>query len=175
MGSDLVENSMTRRVDRFMKHPMTGGRPAKILLIEDNPDHAELILRGFEDHPVSNSIFHLADGEAALDYLLRRGSFSDPDSSPRPQLVLLDLRLPKVDGLEVLRQIRAERGLDDLPVVVLTTSKADKDILRAYENQANSFLVKPLDFASFTSLINDLGYYWLSWNHFPGRRLGATG
>lgn len=165
---------MTHRIDRFMKHPMPGGTPAQILLIEDNPDHAELILRGFEDHPVSNSIFHLADGEAALDYLLRRGTFSDPDSSPRPQLVLLDLRLPKVDGLEVLRQIRSQRQLDDLPVVVLTTSKADNDVLRAYENQANSFLVKPLDFASFTSLINDLGYYWLSWNHFPGRSLGVT-
>ena len=83
-----------------------------------------------------------------------------------------DLRLPKVDGLEVLRQIRSERALDDLPVVVLTTSRADTDVAAAYENQANSFLVKPLDFASFTSLINDLGYYWLSWNHFPGRRLG---
>lgn len=148
------------------------GRCPQILLVEDNPDHAELIVRGFEDHPVSNEIFHVSDGEAALDYLLRRGNFSNPDRSPRPRLVLLDLRLPKIDGLEVLRQIRSSDDLDDLPVVVLTTSRADDDILRAYHNRANSYLVKPLDFASFTALINDLGYYWLNWNHYPGRQLG---
>ena len=165
---------MTLSADRFFPNPMSSGSPAKILLVEDNPDHAELILRGFEDHPVANDILHVPDGEAALDYLLRRGPYRQPESSPRPQLVLLDLRLPKVDGLEVLRQIREEPNLDDLPVVVLTTSRSESDVVRAYECQVNSYLVKPLDFASFTSLINDLGYYWLGWNHAPGSQAGSN-
>lgn len=143
--------------------------PALILLVEDNPDHAELIVRSFEDHPIKNRILHLSDGEAALDYLLQQGQTVDAQI---PRLVILDLRLPKVDGLEVLRQIRTHPGLDDLPIVVLSTSKAEMDVDRAYDRRANSFLVKPLDFVSFTSLITDLGYYWLGWNHFPGRRLG---
>lgn len=153
---------------RSMRRPPTSKEPALILLVEDNPDHAELIVRSFEDHPIKNRILHLSDGEAALDYLLQE----HPEDGPTPRLVILDLRLPKVDGLEVLRQIRGHAALDDLPVVVLSTSKAETDVDRAYDRRANSFLVKPLDFVSFTSLITDLGYYWLGWNHFPGRRLG---
>lgn len=145
----------------------SAAEPALILLVEDNPDHAELIVRSFEDHPIRNRILHLSDGEAALDYLLE----ASPKAPPLPRLVLLDLRLPKVDGLEVLRQIRNHPILNELPVVVLSTSKADNDVDRAYNRHANSYLVKPLDFASFTSLITDLGYYWLGWNHFPGRHL----
>ena len=165
----MHELSMQQQAQR-PKGPM--GRepePALILLVEDNPDHAELIVRSFEDHPIKNRILHLSDGEAALDYLLRQDQVP---SAPVPRLVILDLRLPKVDGLEVLRQIRIHQPLDSLPVVVLSTSKAESDVDRAYERQANSFLVKPLDFVSFTSLITDLGYYWLGWNHFPGRPLG---
>lgn len=163
------------RDDRFMRRPGASGAPANILLVEDNPDHAELIVRGFEDHPIPNRIRHVSDGEAALDYLFRRGAWADPESSPTPGLVLLDLRLPKIDGLEVLRRVRDSKDHDHLPVVILSTSRAEGDVRRAYEHQSNSYLVKPLDFASFTAMINDVGYYWLSWNHYPGRNLGLTG
>ena len=146
-----------------------------ILLVEDDPAHAELIIRSLEDHPLSNKIHHLADGEAALDFLFRRGAYGDSgDETPRPHVVLLDLRLPKVDGLEVLKKIRASAELDDIPVVVLSTSRAESDVNQAYRYHANSYLVKPLDFATFTKLMDDFGFYWLGWNFYPGRILGET-
>ena len=113
------------------------GRPLRILLVEDNPDHAELVLRGLEDHHVGNDLVHVPDGEEALDYLFRRGRYGDPGLSPRPDLVLLDLRLPKVDGLEVLRQIKEAPGeVGRLPVVILTTSQGETDLARAYDQAA---------------------------------------
>jgi CheY-like chemotaxis protein len=93
--------------------------------------------------------------------------FADPEKSPRPHVVLLDLRLPRIDGLEVLREIRTSAGLEKLPVVILTTSEAEIDAARAYEYHANSFLVKPLDFDKFIRLMEDLGFYWLKWNYYP--------
>ncbi len=143
------------------------GEPLTILFVEDNPDHAELVMRSFEDHRVANRIFHLPDGEAALDYLFRRGGFTEPVKSPRPHVILLDLRLPKVDGLEILKIIRDSKDLRTIPVVILTTSHAEMDVSRAYEYHANSYLVKPLDFEKFTKLMDDLGFYWLGWNHYP--------
>ncbi len=145
--------------------------PYEILLVEDNPDHAELVMRSLEGHPIANKIHHLADGEAALDYLFRRGAFDDAAKSPRPHVVLLDLGLPKIPGLDVLREIRSARELDEMPVVVLSTSKAESDVGDAYRLHANSYLVKPHDFASFTELMKDLGSYWLGWNHLPGRTM----
>ncbi len=145
--------------------------PYEILLVEDNPDHAELVMRSLESHPVANKIHHLADGEAALDYLFRRGSFKDPEKSPRPHVVLLDLGLPKVTGLDVLREIRSSPELDEMPVVVLTTSKAESDVGEAYKFHASSYLVKPHDFKTFTELMQDLGFYWLGWNYLPGRTM----
>ena len=138
-----------------------------ILFVEDNPDHAELVMRSFEDHKIPNRIHHLSDGEAALDYLFRRGSYSDPEVSPRPHVMLLDLRLPKVDGLEVLKEIRGSKDLEKIPVVILSTSQAETDVKTAYELYANSYLVKPLDFEDFSTMMDDLGLYWLSWNHYP--------
>ncbi len=143
--------------------------PYEILLVEDNPDHAELVMRSLESHPLTNKIHHLVDGEAALDYLFRRGAFDDAEKSPRPHVVLLDLGLPKIPGLDVLKEIRSAPELDEMPVVVLTTSKAEVDVAEAYKFSANSYLVKPHDFASFTELMQDLGSYWLGWNHLPGR------
>lgn len=140
-------------------------KPLIILLIEDNPDHADLIMRSFKGHQVSNKIHHVLDGEAALDYLFRRGRYADPVKSPQPHVILLDLRLPKVDGLEVLKEIKTSNALHKIPVVVLTTSEAERDIARAHEYHANSYLVKPVDFAEFTKLMSDLCYYWLGWNH----------
>jgi CheY-like chemotaxis protein len=137
------------------------------LLIEDNPDHAELIARSFEDHRVANKLFHVTDGEAALDYLFRQGEYADPEKSPKPHVILLDLRLPKIDGQEVLRQIKVSDELKFVPVVVLTTSEAEKDVNSAYQNGANSYLAKPVDFDKFTQLMDDLGFYWLGWNRHP--------
>ena len=145
----------------------TSEEPFVILLVEDNPAHAELVKRALEGHPVANRIIHLTDGEAALDFLFRRGVFADPEKSPRPHVVLLDLRLPRIDGLEVLREIRTSAGLEKLPVVILTTSEAEIDAARAYEYHANSFLVKPLEFDKFVRLMEDLGFYWLKWNYYP--------
>ena len=143
------------------------GEPFTILLVEDNPAHAELVLRSFEDHRVANKIIHLSDGESALDYLFRRGPHVDPKTSPRPHVVLLDLRLPRMDGLEVLKEIRASDDLHTLPVVILTTSEAERDVAKAYEQHTNSYVVKPLDFEGFTALMEDLGFYWLGWNYYP--------
>jgi len=141
--------------------------PLTVLLVEDNPDHTELIERSFEDHRVANKIYHVADGEAAHDYLFRRGAYTDPQQSPRPHVILLDLRLPKVDGLEILREIKTSDELKKIPVVILTTSRAEQDVARAYQQHANSYLVKPVDFDRFTQLMDDLGFYWLGWNHYP--------
>ena len=138
-----------------------------ILLVEDNPAHAELVMRSFEDHRVANRIVHLSDGETALEYLFQRGNFAGENASPRPHVILLDLRLPRVDGLDVLKEIKSSDELRSIPVVILTTSEAERDAARAYEQHANSFVVKPLDFSRFTELMKELGFYWLGWNYFP--------
>jgi len=135
-----------------------------VLLVEDNLDHAELVIRSFSEHHLGNAIHHVQDGEAALDYLFHRGSFSDAATYPIPDIVLLDLRLPKVDGLEVLKQIKANKSLRLIPVVILTTSAAEIDLVKAYEDYANSYLVKPVDFDKFSRLMSDLHVYWLDWN-----------
>ncbi len=143
------------------------GEPLVILLVEDNPDHTELIVRSLQDHRVANRIFHVPDGEAALDYLFRQGEFEEPEKSPRPHVILLDLRLPKVDGQEVLQAIKTTERLRRIPVVIVTTSEAERDVARAYDSHANSYLVKPVDFDKFTQLMDDLGFYWLGWNRHP--------
>lgn len=143
------------------------GEPIVILLVEDEEAHAEIVRRNFEASHLANRLIHVMDGQAALDYLYRRNEFSDPDNSPRPGIILLDLRLPKVDGLEVLRTIKADPGLGTIPVVILTTSKAEADMAKAYEHHANSYLVKPVDFAQFVTLMETFGFYWLAWNQYP--------
>ncbi len=145
------------------------GEPLVILLVEDNPDHAELVQRSFEDHRVANRLVHVSDGEAALDYLFRRRRFADAAAAPRPHVILLDLRLPKVDGLEVLSKVKAAPELHHIPVVIITTSATDRDMTEAYDLHANSYLVKPVDFDQFTRLMDDLGFYWLAWNQHPWR------
>ena len=141
--------------------------PLIILLVEDNLPHAELVKRSLEGHEIANKIYHVSDGEAALAYLLRQGVYADPATSPRPHVVLLDLRLPKISGLDVLREIKTNTELRTIPVVILTTSTAERDVVSAYAQHANSYLVKPVDFATFTRLMHDLGLYWLQWNHLP--------
>lgn len=138
-----------------------------ILLIEDNVDHAELVMRSFAEHLIANQIYHVTHGEEALEYLFRQGIYADPNASPRPHVILLDLRLPRIDGLEVLEMIRSSPEIRNIPVVVLTTSQAEQDVARAYSEHVNSYLVKPVDFNSFTRMMEDLGFYWLAWNHYP--------
>lgn len=137
---------------------------AKVLLVEDNDDHAELVARQLAQHDIQTTLTRVSDGQEALDYLFREGRFSDPETSPRPDLVLLDLRLPKVDGLEVIRLLKENTELRLIPIVVLTTSSAERDLTRAYVNHANSYVVKPVDFEKFRDLMTELGFYWLSWN-----------
>lgn len=148
---------------------MTHGRPMRVLLVEDNDDHAELVLRSLEDHHVANIISRASDGEQALDYLLRRGQYAAEDAAHRPDLILLDLRLPRVDGLDVLGQIKSTPDLAQIPVVILTTSQAENDLARAYERKANAYVVKPVDFDKFIQLMRDLGFFWLAWNQHPPR------
>jgi CheY-like chemotaxis protein len=145
---------------------MKGG-PIVILLVEDDPAHAEIVRRNLEDSRIANRLIHVADGQEALDYLFRRGNFTDPILSPQPCLILLDLRLPKVDGLEVLSIIKADADLCHIPVVVLTTSAAESDMVEAYEMHVSSYLVKPVDFSQFVKLMDVLRYYWLAWNQYP--------
>ena len=141
--------------------------PSVILLVEDNPSHAELVILSLQDHRVANKIYHVPDGETTLDYLLRRGDYADPQTSPRPHLILLDLRLLKIDGLEVLKEIKAADKLRRIPVVILTSSEAERDVTAAYNYQANSYLVKPVDFDKFAQMMDDLASYWLVWNRHP--------
>jgi CheY-like chemotaxis protein len=134
-----------------------------VLYVEDDMDHAELVRRSLTRHAFGGSILHIEDGAAALDYLAR----TDAEEVERPGLILLDLRLPKVDGLEVLRSVKTNPRLSDIPVVVLTTSASDVDLQGAYEHRANSYLVKPEDFPALDELMKTVGSYWLYWNALP--------
>ena len=146
---------------------MKKGEPLIILFIEDDPAHAEITMRNFKKNRISNRVIHLWDGQEALDYLFRKGNYTDPDTSPMPHLILMDLRLPKVDGLEVLGKIRTSDNLKCIPTVILTTSEAEIDITRAYDYNVNSYLVKPMDFEKFSNLIEAFGFYWVVWNKYP--------
>jgi DNA-binding response OmpR family regulator len=138
-----------------------------ILLIEDEIDHAELIIRRTKENLIPNQVLHFHDGNSALGYLFRRNHFSDPDSSPRPQIVLLDIHLPGADGIDILRTMKASDELKMIPVIMLTTSAAERDITRAYWNHANSYLVKPVGCAEFKELMDNLCTYWLGNNMNP--------
>jgi CheY-like chemotaxis protein len=143
------------------------GEPILVMLVEDNVDHAELVIRTLEEHRIANRVRHFLDGQSALDYLFQRGEFANHTDNARPHVILLDLRLPRVDGIDVLKAIKEDEHLKTIPVVVLTTSEAEKDVAKAYYNHANSYLVKPVGFDEFKRLMDDLGFYWLSWNTHP--------
>ncbi len=151
-----------------MNSSFTHKEPPYILLVEDNLAHAELIFRSFEVYPGKVNVLHVTDGEAALDYLFRRGIYANPAQSPRPRLILLDLHLPRVNGLQVLTEIKSFPDLKQIPVIILTTSAAEADLISAYERYANSYLVKPVEFDQLTQLIESLGIYWLDWNSSSG-------
>lgn len=141
---------------------MTTERP--ILLVEDNPDDEALTLRAFAKNKIPNPVVVARDGVEALDYLAGKGAHSGRDLSVMPAVILLDLKLPRIDGLEVLRRIRADDRTSLLPVVVLTTSKETQDILQSYRLGANSYIRKPVDFERFIQAVSQLGIYWLTLN-----------
>lgn len=138
-----------------------------VLVVEDNPDDEMLTLRALRNHRIKNEIVVVRDGVEALDYLLATGSFSDRDPNDLPQVVLLDLRLPKLDGIQVLQRIRAEERTRLLPVVVLTSSDEEKDVVDSYHFGANSYVRKPVEFGEFTEAIRQLGLYWVLLNEPP--------
>lgn len=144
-----------------------GNNERSILLVEDNPDDELLTLMAFRENNILNNIVIARDGEEALDYLFGKGMYSDRDVNILPQLILLDLKLPKVDGLEVLQQIRSTAGTMYLPVVVLTSSREEMDIIKSYQLGANSYIRKPVDFEQFSDAIKQLGLYWLVLNELP--------
>ena len=142
--------------------------PVLVLLVEDNEDHAELLKRTLQEAAGLIRIVHARDGEAALDYLGLSNPSAGEEGNEIPGLVLLDLRLPRIDGLDVLRRIKDTRRLRPVPVVVLTTSSAPTDIARAYHLHANSYLAKPVSFDHFSRLMHTLSRYWTVWNARPG-------
>ena len=138
-----------------------------ILLVDDNPDDVELTRRAFEKSNIANTLVVASDGQAALDYLFADGGSTGQDPAVMPDVVLLDLNLPKIDGLEVLRRLRADARTKRLPVVVLTSSNEEKDVVGSYDFGANSYVRKPVDFAQFLDAARQLGLYWLVLNESP--------
>lgn len=138
-----------------------------ILLVEDNPDDAALTLRAFEKHDLVDAVVHLEDGEQALDYLFATGAYQGREDLEKPTMMLLDLKLPKVMGFDVLERVRADERTRHMPVIVLTSSDEERDILACYERGANSFVRKPVDFARFMDAAKQLGLYWLVLNLQP--------
>lgn len=140
-----------------------------ILLVEDNPDDVELTRRAFQKSNIANEMVVVRDGQEAIDYLFLKGEYAGRDPDLLPSVVLLDLNLPKLSGLEVLRRLRAEERTRRVPVVVLTTSKEEKDVIGSYELGANSYVRKPVDFVQFLDAAKHLGLYWLVLNEPPIR------
>jgi len=142
----------------------------KILLVEDSPDDQELIRMAIADEHITNEIISLNDGAQALDYLFGTGSYAGRDISDTPLVILLDIKLPKVNGLEVLQQLRADPRTSLIPVVILTSSNEEQDVLTSYKNHVNSYVRKPVDFEQFTKAVKQLQLYWVILNEPPPDR-----
>ena len=139
----------------------------EILLVEDNPNDVELTLRALKKHNITNKVHVVKDGAEALEYIFATGAYASRDINSIPKVILLDLKLPKVDGLEVLRRIKSDERTKMIPVVVLTSSKEEQDLVESYRLGANSYIAKPVDFESFVKAVSELGLYWLLLNQPP--------
>ncbi|HCA80884.1 MAG TPA: two-component system response regulator [Bacteroidetes bacterium] len=141
----------------------------EILLVEDNPNDAELAIRALKKHNLANHVAVVTDGEEALEFMFARGKYAKRNVESGPKIILLDLKLPKVGGLEVLREIKSDPRTKVIPVIVLTSSKEEKDIVESYKLGVNSYILKPVDFDKFVESVKDIGYYWLLLNQSPIR------
>jgi two-component system, response regulator len=139
----------------------------EILLVEDNIDDAEMTIDAMHKNNLTNKLIHMVDGEEALDFLFGTGKYIGRDINLKPRLILLDLKMPKVDGMEVLERVKSNQITKNIPVVILTSSKEDPDVRRCYELGANGYIVKPVEFDSFIKAVSELGMYWLLLNHAP--------
>lgn len=141
--------------------------PIEILLVEDDPDDAEMAVRALKKDNLANKIKIIEDGEEALEFIFSKGKYKDKPVWPYPKIILLDIKLPKVSGLEVLKAIKEDEKTKIIPVVVMTSSKEEKDIVESYKLGVNSYIVKPVDFDKFISAVRDMGLYWLLLNQQP--------
>ena len=139
----------------------------EILLVEDNPSDAELTIRALKKHHLANNLVHLKDGAEAIDFIFAKGKYSERNIQNGPKVVLLDLKLPKIEGVEVLKRIKSDERTKVIPVVVLTSSKEEQDVVRSYQFGANSYIMKPVDFDKFLNAVSELGLYWLLLNQPP--------
>jgi len=139
----------------------------EILLVEDNMDDAEMTIHALRKNNLANKLIHMKDGEEALDFLFGTGNFIGRDVNLKPSLILLDLKMPKIDGLEVLERVKSNEATKKIPVVILTSSKEDPDVSKCYELGANSYIVKPVEFESFMKAVSELGMYWMILNQPP--------
>ena len=146
---------------------MSSETVVEILLVEDNPHDVEMTLRALKKHNLANKVQVVKDGAEALDYIFATGAYAERNINDHPKVILLDLKLPKVDGMEVLRRIRADERTKCIPVVVLTSSQEERDIAESYKLGVNSYIVKPVDFDKFLSTVQELGLYWLLLNKPP--------
>jgi len=142
-------------------------KSVEILLVEDNPNDVELTLLALKDNNLTNPVSVVRDGEEALEFIFATGAYADRQNVEKPRVILLDLKLPKVDGLEVLRQIKSDPRTRTIPMVVLTSSREERDIVESYNLGVNSYIVKPVDFEQFTQAVRHLGLYWLLLNQPP--------
>jgi two-component system response regulator len=140
----------------------------EILLVEDSLDDAEMTIRALKKINLANRLVHVEDGQEALDFLFAKGRFSARESTNRPKLIVLDIKMPKVDGIEVLRQIKSNETTRMIPVVIMTSSGEEKDMIASYDLGVNSYVVKPVDFENFVQAVSELGLYWLLVNKIPG-------
>lgn len=146
---------------------MTDVNEVEILLVEDNPNDVELTLRALKKHHLANKLHVVKDGEEALNFIFANGSYSSRNIECHPKVILLDIKLPKVDGLEVLRKIKADNSAKVIPVVILTSSAEEKDVVESYRLGVNSYIVKPVDFEKFIQAVSELGLYWMLLNQPP--------
>jgi two-component system response regulator len=140
---------------------------AEVLLVEDNMQDAELTVRALKKINLANKLFHVKDGAEALDFLFAKGEYADRDPTLKPKVILLDIKMPRMDGIEVLRQIKANETTKMIPVVIMTSSREEQDVFKSYTLGVNSYVVKPVDFHDFANAVSELGMYWLIVNQPP--------